>query len=380
MMPAASLTPLPVGDLPVTPPDRFSVGSRHRVTTSTVTLTDPLADPGWDASIGCCPAATPFHATAWLRTLAEAYGHRFYALQSTAAGDPASRLVLGEVRSRLAGARLVSLPFSDFAPPLGGADSFTARYWVAAAREAAGRLRCNYVEFRGLPGAPADAPSFTEYCAHSLDLRPGDAALWQGLASPVRTAVRHAERAGVQVRLLHTLESVADYYRLHCVTRRQHGAPPQPWSFFAALARHVVVPGHGFVALGFVPDDPSPCAGALFLTGRDQAVYKFGASHERGRALRVNNLVMWRAIQHVAAARCSGLHFGRTDLDQPGLRRFKLGWGAVELPLRYYRVDVTCGSYQVGHHRGRSWVARLFRRLPLAVNRAAGRLLYAHMH
>lgn len=340
---------------------------------------NPLGDPDWDASLDRWPDATPFHASSWLRTLAECYGHRFHAAESPVdAGQPASRLLLGEVRSPLLGARLVALPFSDFAPPLGGGEY--SEPWVAAACEQGARLGCRYVEFRGLPGLAASVPSFSRYWAHELDLTLGESRLWTALAPPVRTAVRRAEKSGISVRVLPSAEAVADYYRLHCLTRRRHGAPPQPWSFFSALARNLIIPGLGFVALGYAPGDSVPCAGAVFLTGRPQVVYKFGASDERGRLLRVNNLLMWRSIQHLVQTGAWSLHFGRTDLDQPGLRRFKLGWGARESTLSYFRAAAMTRVFCPEPARREGVAAMLCRLLPLPVARLAGRLLYPHLH
>ncbi len=349
-----------------------------------VTVLDPLAAPDWDQGLAGFANATPFHATPWLRTLSSAYGHRFYALRfASTTGESPCLLVLGLVRSPLLGSRLVALPFSDFAPPLGNfghvADPVASQI-MAASLDLARQLRCRYVELRAVPGISADTPVFRRYWAHTLDLQRSEETLWQGLAAPVRTALRRAQSAGVQVRILYSADAVAAYYKLHCLTRRSHGAPPQPWRFFAALAASVIEKKHGFVALGFAPGDDQPCAGAVFLVGQHRAVYKFGASNERGRLLRVNNLVMWQGIQHLVQTRCSDLHFGRTDLAQPGLRRFKLGWGASELPLHYYRLDVTSGAYQAGAGPGRASGAWLFRRLPAPLSRWLGGLVYPHLH
>lgn len=284
------------------------------------------------------------------------------------------------MRSPLLGARLVSLPFADEAPLLGGASSADHAALLNAAVELAARLRCRFLELRGSAGIPAGTPVYRCYHGHHLDLRPDAASLWQRLAAPVRTAVRHAERSGVNVALLNTRAAVADYYELHCRSRRRQGAPPQPWSFFSALAGQVIEPGHGFVVLASAPDGARPCAGAIFLRHRDQAVYKFGASNEQGRQLRANNLLMWRAVCELRGAGAKQLHFGRTDLDQAGLRRFKLGWGTAEFPLRYHRLAVNSRQYQQAGAAGLNWAGAIWRSLPDWLNRAAGRWLYPHLH
>lgn len=347
-----------------------------------ITVADPLGQPAWDEALARWPAASPFHASPWLRTLSAAYGHQFWAVQRAApsADAPDALLLLGLVRSPLFGTRLVSLPFADEAPLLGALEPAVGAGLLDAAVELAAGLKCRFVEVRGSAGMPPGTPVFRGYHAHVLDLRPGAASLWQALAAPVRTAVRHAERAGVKVSLLNTRAAVADYYELHCRSRRRQGAPPQPWSFFSALAGQVIEPGHGFVALAAAPDGTPPCAGAIFLRHRDQAVYKFGASNEPGRQLRANNLLMWRVVCELCGAGARQLHFGRTDLDQPGLRRFKLGWGAAEFPLHYHRLAVTSRRYLSGGAAGLNWSGAIWRSLPDWLNRAAGRWLYRHLH
>jgi hypothetical protein len=346
-----------------------------------ITVADPLGQPAWDEALARWPAAAPFHASPWLRTLSATYGHQFWAVQcASSAAAPGALLLVGLVRSPLLGSRLVSLPFADEAPLLGGAEPAVGARLLDAAVELAATLKCRFLELRGSAGIPDGTPVYRRYHGHLLDLRPDAASLWHGLAAPVRTAVRHAERAGVRISWLNTRDAVADYYELHCGSRRRQGAPPQPWSFFSTLAVQIIEPGHGFIALAAAPGSARPCAGAVFLKHRDQAVYKFGASNDQGRQLRANNLLMWRAVCELRGAGARQLHFGRTDLDQAGLRRFKLGWGAAEFPLHYHRLAVNSRQYQQAGAPGLNWAGAIWRSLPDWLNRAAGRWLYRHLH
>lgn len=348
---------------------------------SSLAVFDPLARPDWDASLSDWTNACAFHGTPWLRTLAAAYGHQFHVVRVAHSGmTPGLALVVGLVCSPVLGRRLVGLPFSDEVPLLGPSNAELAPAVLAAAVSLAGRLKCRYLELRGSRELSAAAPAFSRYFAHVLDLHRDQSDLWNRLAAPMRTAVRHGERAGVTVTFSNSRQAVARYFKLHCQSRRRQGSPPQPWRFFESLSTHVLAAGHGFVALGYAPGHSEPCAGAVFLRHANHAIYKFGASDDRGRELRANNLLMWRAICHLHAGDVRQLHFGRTDPAQAGLRRFKCGWGAVELPLHYHRVTVASGRYQQGHGDRGQALAGLFRRSPVWVNRCAGRLLYPHLH
>ena len=124
-----------------------------------------------------------------------------------------------------------------------------------------------------------------------------------------------------------------------------------------------------------------PIAAAVFLQVADSAIYKFGASDERLWQLRANNLVMFRAIQFLAASGAKTLDFGRTALDSPGLRRFKLSWGTEEKVIHYFRFDLESDGWLQGQTRpsGVSIHQAIFRHLPLSLNRFAGTMIYPHI-
>ena len=48
---------------------------------------------------------------------------------------------------------------------------------------------------------------------------------------------------------------------------------------------------------------------------------------------------MWQGIQLLARTGVEKLHFGRTDSENDGLRRFKLSWDTQEETIDYFRVD-----------------------------------------
>jgi hypothetical protein len=95
----------------------------------------------------------------------------------------------------------------------------------------------------------------------------------------------------------------------------------------------VIEPGLGTVLLAY--ERETPVAGAVFLAWNGAVTYKFGASDPAYWALRPNNLVFWEAIRAACVRGDRTLDFGRTELENHGLREFKCGWGAREEPLVY---------------------------------------------
>jgi hypothetical protein len=88
---------------------------------------------------------------------------------------------------------------------------------------------------------------------------------------------------------------------------------------------------------------------------------------------------MWEGIRWLAAQGCEQLDFGRTSLENEGLRRFKAGWGAREGLIEYVKYDVRGARFMVDKDRASGWHNQFFSRMPMALLRVAGAVLYRQM-
>lgn len=341
-----------------------------------LTVVDPLTFAGWDSHVQRLPCATIFHSSAWAAVLRETYGFK---PSYVALSDDQQRLTgvvpLMEVNSWMTGRRGVGLPFSDECPPLCQNHADRASL-VEKARALGMSRRWRYLEIRGQPDL-ADKEASTEFFGHHLDLREGFNALQQRFSSPTKRNIRKAQTSDTTISFDNSLESLRSFYGLLCRTRQKHGVPPQPFSFFANIHKHILAPGKGLLVMATVGE--RPIAGAVFLHFAGMTVYKFGASDETAQHLRPNNLVMARAIEWHATRGFAVLDFGRTSLSNQGLRMFKLGWGATETRLRYLRIVPTTGKKLSAPDEGGACSRAVFHRLPLPVSRFIGSLLYRHV-
>ena len=266
-------------------------------------------------------------------------------------------------------------PFTDFCDPLffNGCDSaIVSRPLCELARNELGISK-----FRGgSSAAPWATPSLTFY-GHSLDLRSGPEALFSGFAGSVRRAIRKAQLCDLDVQISQSHEALLDFYRIHIRTRRRHGLPPQPISFFTNIYDLIIKPGLGFVVLGSTGS--RTVAAAVFFHMGEKAVYKFAASDERCQDLRGNNLVMWKAIEFLVQNGFESLHLGRTSLENEGLRRFKRAWGTAEGMIEYYRFDTRANHWITARDNVSGFHNTVFARLPLVVNRLMGAMIYPHL-
>ncbi len=202
-------------------------------------ILDPTCDSGWDRLVTSHPGFTFFHCSAWIRVLCKTYGHKALALYWSRHGTPEVLVPLVEVESPFTGRRGVSLPFTDYCAPLFFGD-LDPGIVFGKLRTLARERNWNYFEIRGGNSSACGATPSIRFYGHTLDLRSGPEALFRGFASSVRRAIRKAEQSGLSVRLSDSEAAMRDFYRLHTRTRRRHGLPPQPFSFFANIHSEVI--------------------------------------------------------------------------------------------------------------------------------------------
>jgi lipid II:glycine glycyltransferase (peptidoglycan interpeptide bridge formation enzyme) len=189
--------------------------------------------------------------------------------------------------------------------------------------------------------------------------------------------VRKAEQNELTIDFSQSLAATKTFHTLHCLTRKRHGVPPQPFSFFANIQCHVLAQNQGWVVLA--RRGQVTVAGAIFLHSGRSVIYKYGASDLKFQHLRANDLVIWAAIQKYAGEGFESLDFGRTSLHNQGLRHFKLGWGTQERRIDYVRFDLRKKRYVTVSEKRARMLGRLYRFLPGFLTKFTGVLLYKHI-
>ncbi len=339
------------------------------------TIVDPTAIKDWDQQIKDLPGASFFHCSAWAKVLKKAYGYTpLYFVNTDRKLDTVIPLM--EVSSLLTGKRAVSIPFTDYCELLAPHPEVSRVMFDVIGSE--GKKRgWKYVELRSDAGFLNGERASASYYRHTLDLTPSVEKLVSGFRDSTRRNIRKAERSGVEVRFEKSLEALRSFYRLNCLTRREHGLPPQPWAFFAKVHKEIISEGAGVIALGLW--DGKVVAANLYMYSNGKVIYKYGASDKTYQHLRANNLLMWEAIKHFAGGKCTQLCFGRTEPVNEGLRQFKSGWGTKEEIINYYRYYLAREVYMPVEQGALMAARSLFTRMPIPVSRVLGLLLYRHV-
>lgn len=344
-----------------------------------ITAINPLTRPDWDALVMSHPGHTVFHTVGWAKALAESYSFEPVYTMACEKDQLLGLMPCMEIKSFFTGKRGVCLPFTDTCNPL-SSDTVPADTLLAELLNLGRRRGWRSIECRGRDGLSANAPVSVEFYSHTLDLTPGEKRVFDCFDSSVRRAIRKAEKSGVGIEIGRDIGSVRTYYMLHCNTRKRHGLPPQPWSFFVNLYKDLIAPGLGFVVIAKENHGVGrPVAGAVILRFGQRAVYKYGAADLTRQEIRGSNLVMWHAIWRCIEHGCVTFDFGRTSIEDDGLRRFKLGWGTTESRIGYLKYDLRQEKYVFDRDRAHGWHNRIFRLVPVPVGRIVGALVYPHV-
>ena len=337
---------------------------------------DPMEDADWDQQVLTHSKATVFHSAAWARVLSSTYGHRPKYFRFTRNGGLVALVPLMEIRNLLRMPRGVALPFSDFCDSL-VFEQACSNELFSILRDFAERRSWSYMELRGEGCVPASATPSVSFYSHRLDLRGGYESICKRFKPSVRRALRKVERSELTCSVSDSEEAMRIFFKLHVITRRRHGLPPQSIAFFLNIHREIIASGMGSIVI--VRVGRRPIAAMVFFHWGNVAIYKFGASDKRYQRYRPNNFAMSEGIKLLSETGLETLHFGRSSLANEGLRRFKLTWGGVEGKLDYYRYYPDGQNWGVGRDRTEGFHTEVFRRLPPVMNRIAGRIIYSHL-
>jgi len=339
---------------------------------------DPLQDDRWQELINRNPNASVFHTRGWLAALHATYGYEPVAFTTSAPTEQlANSLLFCEVRSRLTGSRLVSLPFSDHCEPLvRDADQF--RKLNAHVELLRKKQRWKYVEMRSVNPFIEFDHEFTRaitYYLHRLDLTPSLDALHKGFHKDcIQRKISRAERESLTYEAGRSMLLLQQLYKLLELTRSRHHIPPQPFKWFCNLIEYM----GNKVCIRIASKDGQPIAGILTLDHGKKMVYKYGGSDTKFNNLGATPMLFWRAIRDAKEAGMEELDLGRSDLDNPGLISFKERWSAVSSTLTTWRAPRVIVSPSFERIKVRL-AKEVCARLPGSVLRLAGRLLYRHI-
>jgi hypothetical protein len=305
----------------------------------------------WDAFVHRHPHGSPYHLSSWKTALEAAFPHirgRFLVLNRPGANAICAGLPVYTVKSRILGNRLVSVPFAAYCDPLvenaSDVSAFLANIRRDLAEAGAGRYELKTWRFTSI-GSDSTFQVAQRYLHHFIPLDADPADLFRRFsATSVRHMIAKAPKHAVAVCQGHGAPFLDAFHRIHVETRVRLGLPPLPRILFESLTSSAL-PNPATLHFAFLRDQP--VAAILSLRFRDMVAIEFAGDLPEHRKSGANQWLYWELLREACLGGYKWLSLGRTGLDSPGLRAYKLHWNAREEELCTRIVPGT----SVGRHR-----------------------------
>lgn len=273
----------------------------------------------WDRFVEGCPEATPFHSTAWLRTLDRAFGFKSFSLYAERDGQITGILPLCSASNWIIGRSLMSTPFADYGGVCAEDESSTEAL-IGAAKELAASRNVDLLELRSRSAQLR--PEFHRkhlYVSFRESLAASAEEQLKRFPRDTRYMIRRAEKVGIEFRK--GLEQVPAFYELMAVSWRRFGTPILPRSFLASMIDEF----QGAVDLTLGYHQEHPVVGVLSLIHGTTLWPHFAGALEEGKRLGANNLIYWELMKYAIARGLRHFDFGRSK-QGTGAYRFKSSW------------------------------------------------------
>jgi FemAB-related protein (PEP-CTERM system-associated) len=316
----------------------------------------------WDEFVFSSPSSTISHLCGWRRIVTEAYGHKAFYLTARHDDEIVGILPLVQVKSRLFGNSLCSMPFQDYGGII-APDSKVFRALLDQAMQLKKECGVENLELRQRD-APilSEGKPFGDKAALILDISTGTDALWKSFSPKVRNQIRKAEKSGLTTQL-GGAELLDEFYRPFAVNMRDLGSPVHHPRFFEKIFS--VFGDNARVMI--VREGKRTVGGLIALFFKDTVVVPWASSFREDFPKCPNNLLYWDTIQYACSRGCTSFDFGRSSIDS-GTYNFKQQWGANPVQL-HWQVFSENSS---GESRSLQIASSLWKHVPVPLANALG--------
>lgn len=280
----------------------------------------------WDAYILAHPDASFFHRAGWQRVIEQAFGHRTHFLYAEQQGNIVGVLPLVQIKSRLFGHSLSSLPFCAY----GGIVADDANVFAAldqAAQKLAQDLKVGVLEYRNLHAQHSDWPTKDLYVTFRKTIEPEVDANMNAIPRKQRAMVRKGIKAG----LMGEIDAdTGRFFDAYSSSVHRLGTPVFSRRYFRLLKE---IFGEDCEVLTITLDGQL-ISSVLSFYFRDEVLPYYGGGTDAARAVAGNDFMYWDLMRRACERGLKVFDFGRSKRGT-GSFDFKKNWGFEAAPLHY---------------------------------------------
>jgi len=316
----------------------------------------------WDSLVTEMPEACNYHRWGWKRAIEDTYGHEGFYLMALDHASIEGILPLFEMKSRVFGHFLVSMPFFSY----GGVVSKTAearRHLLENAVEFAKEHKVSHIELRQSTPAEIGWQDSAAKVTMVFRLPATEEALWKELSSGMRNKIRYAEKNGLTAEW-GGLEAINTFYSIFSMNMRNLGTPVYPQRWFENLCR--CFPAETRILT--IRDGNQAIASGLMTSFRDGLELPWSATLPESRKKYSAVYLYWSLLRWALNNGFRQVDFGRSTRGS-GTYEFKRHWNCEEKPLHWYywlAPGVPLPELRPDSPRYH-WATRVWKRLPLPV-------------
>ncbi len=327
----------------------------------------------WEAFVERADGATFFHRLGWREIVGGTFGHRCHYLLAERGRELTGILPLAEIKSRLFGHALVSLPFCVYAGPA-ASDPESERALIDTAAKLARSLRVEHLELRHRVTKRADWPRQDLYVTFRKSLLPGVEANMLAIPRKQRAMVRKGINSGLRSEIDSGVER---FFALYADNMHRHGTPPFSRNYFSRLRE---VFDEACEVLTVVEAGGRPVSSVLSFYFRDEVLPYYAGDTADARELAANDFKYWELMRRACERGVRVFDYGRSKVGT-GSFDFKKNWGFEAAPLSYEYQLLTRDDVPQNNPlnpKYRAFIA-LWRRLPKPVANAMGPMLVRNL-
>ncbi|MCC6198214.1 MAG: FemAB family PEP-CTERM system-associated protein [Burkholderiales bacterium] len=342
---------------------RAQVDGPGRVAVRAFTAADA---PAWNRYVERAANATFFHRLGWRDIIEDEFGHRTHYLVAERGGEIAGVLPLAEVRSRIFGHAMVSLPFCVYGGPVAD-DAEAEAALIGEAERRACAVGAAHLELRNRRSLRPDWPRQDLYVTFrrpiSADAEENMLAIPRKQRAMIRKGIKHGLRSEVD-------RGVDRFFDLYADNVHRHGTPPFSKRYFARLRE---VFGDDCEAMTVVDGGGRQVSGVISFYFRNEVLPYYAGDSVAARELAANDFKYWELMRRACERGITVFDYGRSKRGT-GSFDFKKNWGFEPAPLAYeyalFRGDAIPQN-NPANPKYRAMIA-LWRRLPRGVANAIG--------